>query len=443
MADIFLDIHGCDKNRIDTEILAQKLIDVSHVIVDELSLADLVIVSTCAFITAAVSECISSILEYAEIKNDPNTKLSRIIITGCMPERYRLQVESEIPEADGIIGIGCNNDIVEVVERILAGTRVAAFDDPTKLPINGRRYISTPKHYAYLKIAEGCSNFCSYCIIPFIRGRYRSREVDDIIKEARLLVESGVKELILIAQDSSYYGSDLDENVNLADLLKELVKIEGLWKIRLLYTYSDHISDDLIQVMQTEPKIAKYIDIPFQHASDEILKNMNRRTTNADYQSLIEKLRLSMPDIIIRSSFIVGFPGETNSHFGELMNFIVTSRLSRVGCFCYSREEGSVASRMKHQIPDDIKLNRQQILMTTQTAILSEQQNLMIGKQLEVIVDYYDSERGSYCCRSEYDAPDIDTVVYLSSTNHIDIGSVVTVIINDTDGIDLFGEQSY
>ena len=438
MAKIYISLFGCDKNRIDAEIIASILNEAGHSITDDILESDIVVINTCAFIEAATEECISYIMEVIKIKEDRNTPLKKIVVTGCLAERYKKEVTEEFPEVDALVGIGKNSEIISIIERILEGETVENFGEKQNLPINGRRLLSTPSHYAYLKIAEGCSNFCSYCIIPYIRGRYRSRLLHDILDEAKSLVDSGVKEIILVAQDISNYGSDLTEKTNLTRLLKEIVKLENLWKVRLLYTYPEHITNELIDTIAKENKIAKYIDIPLQHSNDKILKNMNRKGTGKEYLDLVKKIKDKIPNISLRSSFIVGYPQETVKQFEELITFIKTTRFARAGCFCYSQEDGTIASKMSGHIKQEEKQRREERFMTIQSAILSELQQNMVGQKLEVIIDCYDEEQKMYSARSEYDAPEIDTIVYVKTDKKLNPGNIITVSVNDTDGIDLF-----
>lgn len=441
MARIFLQLFGCDKNRIDLEITAYKLLKAGYELVNDAYVADVAIVNTCSFIESATVESIDGIIRLVNIKQETSSSLKAIVVMGCMSQRYMNEISEELPEVDAFIGLGNNNDVVTIIEKVLNGKRVVVFSEKENLPLNGKRMLTTPKHYAYIKIAEGCSNYCSYCVIPFIRGRFRSRSMDEILTEAKDLVKRGVKELILIAQDTTNYGNDLDNGSSLALLLKEIVKIKDLWKVRLLYCYGEHITDELIDTIAREDKIAKYIDIPMQHASDDILIKMNRKSSKQQYTELISKLRARNIDIAIRSTFIVGFPTETDKDFFELLEFIKKERLARVGCFSYSKEDETAAGRMKKQIPIEIKNRRYDMFMTVQTTILSELQSAMISKEVEVIIDSYDKKKKLFYCRSEYDAPEIDTVIFLSSNKKLKQGDITSVRITKSDGIDLFAED--
>ena len=438
MTKVHISLFGCDKNRVDAEIMAYLLSNAGYEISDDVYSSDIAIINTCAFIESATTECIEHILELAAIRKDHDSTLKYLVVTGCLAERYKHEVERQLPELDAVVGLGSNRDIVRIIDDTVKGKKPAEFKEAGDLPLNGGRILSTPTHYAYLKIAEGCSNSCSYCVIPQIRGRYRSRRQCDILKEAAELTDSGVKELIIIAQDTTAYGRELEKKTTLAGLLRELVKIENLWKVRLLYTYPEHITDELIDTIAEEEKIAKYIDIPFQHANNEILKAMNRKGRSESYLELINRIRTGVKDIAIRSSFIVGFPHETKKQFGELIDFIKAVKLERAGCFCYSQEEGTPSGVMPYQISNKVKHERRELFMVAQSSILYELQSSMVNKQMEVITDFYDENLDSYCCRGEHDAPEIDTCVYVRSDRRINQGEILQVKVTATDGIDLF-----
>lgn len=439
MANIFLLSLGCDKNRIDAEIMAKRLQDAGHRLCDDVFTSDVALVNTCGFIEAAKKEAIDAIFEMVRIKEDEASPIRAVVVTGCLAERYRDEVADQIPETDAVIGIAKNHEIVAVIEEVLRGERVTEFDDPDKLIIEGERLVSTPPHYAYLKIAEGCSNHCTYCAIPSIRGRFRSRRMEDIVGEAKTLVKDGAKELILIAQDTTAYGRDLDDGSSLAALLRELVKIDGIWKIRILYAYPDFLTDELIDVIASEPKIAHYLDIPFQHADKSVLRRMGRFGDKETLLALVERIRAKVPDISLRSSFIVGFPGETIDHFDALLEFLKKAKLDRAGCFLFSPEEGTPAAKLDGQMDEDVKELRAESFMALQTRILEEKQKEKIGRTLEAIVEGFDEESGMYVSRTEYDAPEIDTVLYIDTKKKLIAGDIADVRITDADSYDLFG----
>ena len=438
MPDIYFISLGCDKNRIDAEIMARRLIEAGHSIVAQPSEADCAIVNTCGFIDSAKQEAIESIFDMVREKEQGSVKA--VVVTGCLAQRYAEELQKEIPEVDAVIGLKYNDDICGVVARAMGGEKIGAFGNPEELTITGARQLSTPQHYAYLKIAEGCSNKCTFCAIPGIRGAYRSRAMQEITDEANALSDEGVREIILIAQDTTSYGKDLNGGESLAVLLDRLCGIEGIWRIRLLYAYPDKISGELIETMACQPKIAKYIDIPMQHCSTDILRRMGRFGDRAALVDIIAKLRAAMPDITVRSTFIVGFPGETEEQFTELIDFLKDVRLDRVGCFAYSPEEDTPAARLPQQHSDGTKNRRAEQFMTVQTRILSEKLQTAAGNIIEVICDGYDEEKGCFACRGDGDAPDIDTCVLLPLECDLMPGEVYSVRITGTDGADCYGE---
>lgn len=436
MANLYFISLGCDKNRIDAEIMVQRLLDAGHFVVDDAAKADCAIVNTCGFIDAAKEEAIETIFDMVCEKEQDT--LRAVVVTGCLAQRYREQVLEQIPELDAVIGLAHNADICDVVAQALQGARVARFGDPEALVINGKRARSTPPHYAYLKIAEGCSNHCTYCAIPSIRGRFRSRPIDEIVAEAKTLAADGVRELIVIAQDTTRYGEDLEQPATLTELLAELSQIELLWKIRILYAYPDRISDALIEQMAKNPKIAHYLDIPMQHANAAVLRRMGRFGDQKQMLALLTKLRSAMPDITIRSTFIVGFPGETEAQFLELLDFLKIAQLDRAGCFAYSAEEGTPAATLPGQVDDAVKQQRVEQFMFLQTSIMDQKRADLVGKTVEIICDGYDMERGLFACRGEADAPDIDTSIFLPLAADLMPGELYTVRVTGSDGCDLY-----
>ncbi len=430
---------GCPKNQVDAEIMLKKLVDAGYILVQEADKADVVIVNTCGFIEDAKRESIDAILEMADFKEDG--LLSKILVTGCLAQRYADEIFSEIPEVDGVIGIGANDDIVEVCNSLFESEEpYSAFPNKENLPLDGGRILTTPEYTAYLKIAEGCSNCCTYCAIPSIRGGFRSREIEDVLEEANMLCEKGVKEIILVAQDTTKYGEDLYGELKLPQLLNELNKIEKLQWIRLLYCYPNRITDELIDAIAVNEKVCNYIDIPMQHADGKILKAMNRCGDKESLLALVEKLRAKIPDIIIRTTFITGFPGEGDDEFTALSEFVNEAKLDRVGCFAYSREEGTAADDLPNQVDPEIAAERAEIIMNQQFRISEEKLGGFIGETLQVLVEGYDPYTDSYYGRTYMDAPDIDNNVVFTSGYRVDDGDIVPVEIFDRDEFSLIGE---
>ncbi len=423
---------GCDKNRVDTEKVLYTLTNVGYSITQNVEEADILVVNTCAFITTAIRESIDTILELAEQKKERDVKL---VVMGCFAERFALEVKDELPEVDAFIGVNSYDNIVEIFNN-LDERPIVLETTPCKY-IKGRVQ-TTPAHYAYLKIADGCDNFCTYCTIPFIRGRYRSYPMEDLLQEARELADNGVKELILVAQDTTRYGKDLYGEYKLKELLKELVKLD-FYKIRLLYAYPELVDDELIEIIATEDKIAKYIDIPLQHISNNILKTMHRRNTKEEAYELLNKLKEKCPSIAIRSTFIVGFPGETEEDFLELKELISTGLIDYAGFFAYSREKGTLAYKMKNQVPFRVKKSREKELSKMQSAVIENRHSRYLGKEMEIIYEGIDYNKGKFYGRPEYNAPDIDTKVYFTSTFPLEVGEIYNVKITKT-GFNLIGE---
>jgi len=431
---------GCAKNQIDSEVMLKLLKDERYKIINNPYLADIIIINTCGFIEQAKQESIDTIIEMGQFKNKGRCKL--LIATGCLSERYKEELLKEMPELDAVIGTGDYKSIVNVIEDCLKGKKIILYGNQENINIDKlNRLISTKGHTAYLKIAEGCDNRCTYCIIPSLRGRYRSRNFDDIIIEAQWLASKGVKEVILVAQDTTVYGKDLYDKLMLPELLKSIAKIEGIEWIRLLYAYPDKFSDELIDIIAEEEKICKYIDIPIQHASNKILKLMGRSTTKEQILELVTNLRKKIPDITIRTTFIVGFPGEDERDFEELVDFIKQIKFDRMGVFTYSREEDTPAYKLPNQIDEETKLKRQEILMSTQMNISLEKNLSFIGKTMKVLIeDYIDNQ---YIGRTYRDAPEIDGFVYFTSKKDLKIGEFTDVLITDATEYDLLGECKY
>lgn len=427
---------GCPKNQVDGEALLAKLKKAGYEIVNNIEDSDVMIINTCGFIEQAKKEAIDTILEVAEYKNEG--LISAIVVTGCLAERYQDEIIKEMPEVDAVLGIGANSDIVKTCDKALCGIVTTSFPNKCYLSINDERIISTPSHWAYLKIAEGCDNRCSYCAIPGIRGGFRSRTIESCVDEAKALAESGVKELILIAQDTTKYGQDLYGKYSLDILLKELVKIDGIEWIRLFYCYPQRITDSLINVIANEEKVCNYIDIPLQHSDKTVLKNMNRVGDGDDYRALISKMRKALPDLALRTTFMVGFPGETDEQFENLCKFTEDVKFDKMGCFTFSPEEDTPAYDMQNQIDDDVKVRRQEVLMNKQYSITEELNKQRIGRIYKVIIDTFDGEK--YVGRSYMDSPEIDSGIIFTCDNNLNIGDFINVEITDYNGYDLIGE---
>jgi len=430
---------GCPKNQVDAEIMLKTIEDGGFTLTNREDDADVIFVNSCGFLESAAEEAIEAILEAASYREAG--VLKALIVTGCLAERYKDDISAEIPEVDVVVGIGSNKDIVEIINNTLKGKKQNYFGNKLDLCLNGNRVLTTPSYLAYLKIAEGCSNCCSYCAIPSIRGPFRSREMNEILHEAKVLAENGVKELVVIAQDTTRYGEDLYGKPQLAKLLKQLCKIEGLKIIRTLYTYPDRIDDELIEAVKTESKLAKYFDIPIQHSEDKILKAMNRRTTKAELIALIEKLRKEIPDVAIRTTLITGFPGETEEDFTNLAEFVVNTKFDKLGCFPYSQEEGTFAAKMENQVELQTRYDRAENIMNEQIDIAAEKNSQKIGKIFDCIVEGYDGGLKAYFGRTMYDAPEIDGKVFFKSDEKIENGEIVRVQINDYIEYDLLGEK--
>ena len=430
---------GCPKNQVDAEHMLAMMDAEGWEIVDYVDGCDVVIVNTCGFIDDAKKEAIENILDMVELKKEG--VISKIIVTGCLAQRYKDEIVKEIPEVDAVVGIGANGDIIKTVEEVMSGVdTIEKYPPQCELPLEGQRILTTPQYWAYLKIGEGCSNRCTYCTIPSIRGNMRSRSMENVIDEAKQLAELGVKELILIAQDTTSYGLDLYGELKLPELLNELCKIDSIEWIRLLYCYPDRITDELIETMKNQEKIVNYIDLPLQHADDKILKAMNRRGDQALIRSVISKLRSEIPDVVIRTTFIVGFPGEGEEEFETLAEFVNEIEFDRLGVFTFSPQEGTPAYDMDDQVEDDVKTRRGEVIMQDQYSIMEEKNNEKIGKTYRVVVEDYDGYSDSYTGRTYMDAPEIDGLVKFTSHKDLDIGDFVDVEIFDVEDYDLIGE---
>lgn len=430
---------GCEKNRVDAEMMLYSLKEAGYEIDQNAENADVVIINTCGFIRAAKEESIDEIFNFVRLKEQG--KIKAIVVTGCLSERYKHDVMKEIPQIDAVVGIGALDEIVNVIEKVLQKEKSEIFKAKENLNLNGKRLLTTPKHYAYLKIADGCSNCCTYCAIPLIRGKYRSRKMEDIIAQAKELVQGGERELILIAQDTTRYGQDIYDKLMLPELLRELCKIEDVKWIRLLYCYPERVTDELIETIASEEKILNYIDLPLQHVSENILKMMNRTGNAKTLRELINKLRTKIPDIVLRTTFIVGFPSETEENFEELCDFANEMQFDRMGCFTYSPEENTKAALFENQISEGIKLKRQEILMEQQNLILERKCNSLPGKNVLVLIDGFDETKGYLFGRSYMDLPDVDIRIVLEHEADKNlIGKFKKLQITSYDGYDLYGK---
>ena len=438
MLKIALESLGCSKNLMDAEIMTGILKEKGYEFVEEFAEADIIIVNTCGFIRDAKQESIDTIVELSQLKEFG--KLKYLIVTGCLAQRYADELLEEIPEIDAIVGTGNFMNISEIIDRLESEKNVTeigniefAFDET--LP----RYVSTPEHMAYLKIGEGCSNHCTYCIIPKLRGKYRSRKIEDIVEEAKTLASEGVKELVVIAQDTTRYGEDLYGEAKLAELLEELAGIEGIKWIRIMYSYPESITEKLIDVIAAHDNICSYFDMPIQHASNRVLKRMNRRTSKEDIRNKVEMIRSKIPDAVIRTTVIVGFPGETEEDLEELIEFMKEIKFDRLGAFAYSREEDTPADRMDGHMDEEIKEERRERVMMVQQAISEEINQKREDKVFEVLIEE-EAEEGVYVGRTQGDAEEIDSVVYVNSDEELEIGSFVNVYITEAMEYDLIGD---
>ena len=432
---------GCAKNRVDAEMMMFQLNQAGFQLKEDPAMADAVIVNTCGFIESAKQESIDEILELAQLKKEG--KIKAIIVTGCLAQRYNSEIMKELSEVDAVIGIGKNADIAKVVENALDGEKVEDFPDKMLLPMEGGRVQSTEQHWAYLKIADGCDNCCTYCAIPLIRGRFRSREMENIIKEAERLVYNGVKEINVIAQDTTRYGEDLYGELKLAELLRKLCKIDGLEWIRVLYCYPDRITDELLDTIREENKIVKYIDLPLQHCSGKVLRAMNRRGDKESLLELVEHIREKIPGVVLRTTLIAGFPGETEEDFEELSDFVRQTKFERLGCFAYSQEEDTPAALMEDQIDEEVKNRRAEIITEQEALIIDSWCESQIGKDIDVLVDGFDRYAECFFGRSAFDAPEVDPNVFFTAPGRKPRpGEIVRVHISDHIDCDLTGEMA-
>ena len=437
MANIGFISLGCAKNQVDCERMMYRVQEAGHTVCADVVGCDVVVINTCGFIDSAKAEAIDHILNTAGLKADGY--VGKILVTGCLSQRYQEEILNEMPEVDGVLGTGSYTEIVPAIEALLEDNQVVSFGSIDAPEEETGRILTTPEHYAFLKIAEGCDNRCSYCIIPYLRGKFRSRSLDDVMYEARLLVDSGVKELIVVAQDTSRYGTDLPGHKRLLpELLRQLCTIEDLHWVRVHYVYPDEIDDEFIEVMATEPKIVKYLDIPIQHCNSKILKLMNRRGDREFLEQLFGKLRSRIPDLVIRTSLITGLPGEGEEEFEELCKFLREQRLERVGAFAFSPEEGTPAAEMEF-VDNEIAQKRAEIIEMIQSGIMDDYNAAMIGRELEILVEGFDEEYEQYYGRSYADSPDIDGRVWLACDEPLNEGDFVRVCIDSCIDGDLAG----
>ncbi len=437
MANIGFISLGCAKNQVDCERMMYRVQEAGHAVCAQVVGCDVVVINTCGFIDSAKSEAIDFILQMAELKKEG--LVGKILVTGCLSQRYQQEILEEMPEVDGILGTGSYTEVVPAIEKLLQDETVSDFGSIDAPEQETGRILTTPEHYAYLKIAEGCDNRCSYCIIPYLRGKFRSRQMDDVLYEARLLAASGVKEIIVVAQDTSRYGTDLGDGKRLLPkLLRELCAIEGFHWVRLHYLYPDEIDEELIDTIASEPKIVKYLDIPIQHCNSNILSLMNRRGNGEYLKELFALLRKKIPGLVLRTSVITGLPGEGEEEFAELCEFLKEMRLERVGAFPFSPEEGTPAANMEF-VDNEVAQARAQMVETIQSRIMDDCNAAIIGRTLEVLVDGYDEEFTQYYGRTYADSPDIDGRVWIASDEDISEGQFVTVCIDGLIDGDLSG----
>ena len=428
---------GCSKNLVNTEQMMALCRDAGYNVTGEPRGADVAVLNTCGFIEAAKSEAIDCILELAQLKKEG--QLKKLLVTGCLSQRYPQDIRTELPEVDGLLGTGSYTDVVSAIEELMAGEQAQHFGDIHRTYEDGERVVTTPPYTAYLKIAEGCSNGCAFCIIPKLRGRYRSRSMEHILEEAQKLADNGVQELIVIAQDITRYGQDLEQPTTLAALLRELCKLPFHW-IRLHYLYPEAVTDELIEVIAKERKIVKYLDIPIQHANDGILKAMRRRSTRAEIETLFAKLRAAMPKVVIRTSLICGLPGEGEEEFEELCEFLKEQKIQRAGVFQFSPEEGTLAAAMENQVDPEVAARRVELVVDLQSRIMDEYNQERLGTCMEVLCEGFDANEGCFVGRTYADSVDIDGRVLFTAAGDVKAGEFVWVRITGTADGDLTGE---
>ena len=430
---------GCSKNQVDAEIMLSLIQEEGFELCADAEQCDVVIINTCGFIEDAKRESIENILEFCALKEAGKVKV--VAVTGCLAERYQQEVAQEIPEADVVLGIGCNQQVVQAIKKALAGEKVVQFADKDLLPLDGGRVLTNQPFFAYVKVADGCDNRCSYCAIPNIRGHFRSRTMESILDEVKRFAKAGVKEINLVAQDTTRYGEDRYGKLMLPELIRQVCAIPEIQWVRVLYCYPDRVTDELLEVMASEPKFVKYMDIPIQHASGRILKAMNRRGDRRSLTALMEKIRQKVPGMILRTTLITGFPGETQEDFAELCDFVKEVRFERLGCFTYSAEDNTPAVDMPNQVEESVKRSRADAIMTEQMGIAQAFNESCVGKVFAVLTEGYDTAGKCWYGRSYMDAPDIDTRVYFTTDATLRPGDFVQVKITGTEGYDLTGQQ--
>ena len=429
---------GCDKNLVDTEVMLGLLAKKGYKMTDDETTADVIVVNSCCFINDAKEESIQTILDMARYKEEGNLKA--LIVTGCLAQRYKQEIIDEIPEVDAVLGTTSYANIVDAIEEALEGHSEVIMEDLQALPyVESKRLVTTGGHYAYIKIAEGCDKHCTYCIIPKVRGEFRSRKMEDIIEEATYLAEQGVKELILVAQETTMYGKDIYGKKSLPELLRKLCKIDGLQWIRILYCYPEEITDELIEVMKEEKKICHYLDLPIQHANDDILKRMGRRTSKQELIDIVGKLRKEIPDICLRTTLITGFPGETKEQHEELMNFVDEMEFDRLGVFTYSMEEDTPAARFDNQIDEEVKLDRQAELMELQQEVAFDKAEEMVGREVLVMIEGKVADENAYVGRTYKDAPGVDGLIFVNTDVELMSGDFARVKVTGAMDYDLIG----
>ena len=437
---IFFVSLGCDKNLVDSEMMIGMLAERGHIITDDEKEAEVVVVNTCCFILDAKQESIDTILQMAELKKTGNMKA--LLVTGCLGERYREEIQKEIPQVDAILGTNSFDKIADAIDEVIQGKQKNYFHDIQDVPVYGKkRMVTTGGHYAYLKIAEGCDKHCTYCIIPKIRGNYRSVPMEVLVGEAQKLADDGVKELILVAQETTVYGKDIYGKKELPELLRRLAAIDGICMIRLLYCYPEEITPELISVMKQEEKICHYLDMPIQHADDNILKRMGRRTDREQLRSTIMTLRREIPDICLRTTLITGFPGETKKEFCVLKEFVNEMRFDRLGVFPYSPEEGAAAAGMKKQVPSFVKNHRRNSIMKLQQKIAFEKAKEMTGRSVKVLIEGKLPKEGVFIGRTYMDAPNVDGMIFINSNRELITGDIISAVITGSHEYDLIGEE--
>lgn len=429
---------GCSKNQVDAEIMLAALDKDGFEIVDYLDGADAVIINTCGFIDDAKRESIENILEVVQLKTDGT--VGSIIVTGCLSQLVKDEIFKEIPEVDAVFGIGANADMAALIRSVIEGEKLSLFPPQKDLPLNGDRVLTTPEYWAYLRVADGCSNRCSYCTIPTIRGGFRSREMEDLLDEAKCLADKGVKELVLIAQDTTSYGLDLYGRLALPELLNKLSEIPGIEWLRLMYCYPDKVSNELIETIATNPKVMHYIDLPIQHIDDNILSAMNRKTSSEEIKNLLHNIRTRIPDMVIRTTVITGFPGEGEDEFEHLAVFLKETAFDRLGCFAFSPQNGTPAFDMPGQVDEKTSQHRAELIMQDQYETMNTINEKQVGKTFKVLVEGYDNYTDSYYGRSFMDAPEIDCSILFTSPESLDEGEFVEVEVFDVSEYDLLGK---